>query len=250
MTYSWLSWEGLKIKNRLMNTKYVATVVVVFVLAIGGYFGYQYMNKDKTDNTTDLNYNANSNNSNQNQVTEPTPTPTPPTDTTPAPASATIKMETSEGSFKLTLDGKAAPQTVKNFIKLASEGFYNGLTFHRIVEGFMIQGGDPKGDGTGGPDYTIPAEIGLKHTKGAIAMARLADQVNPKKESSGSQFYITLAPQTFLDGQYTVFGYVSEGMNVVEKIGMTPTEPNPATGEQSLPLKTVTITKVTVEKTE
>lgn len=232
-----------------MNTKYIAAIVIVLVLAVGGYYGYQYMNKDKTDNTSNL-YSTenNSNNSNQNQVTEPTPTPTPASVT--APASATIKMETSEGSFKLVLDGKAAPQTVNNFIKLANEGFYNGLTFHRIVEGFMIQGGDPKGDGTGGPDYTIPAEIGLKHTKGAIAMARLGDQINPKKESSGSQFYITLDAQTFLDGKYTVFGYVSEGMNVVEKIGMTPTEPNPANGEQSLPLKTVTITKVTVEKTE
>lgn len=218
------------------------------MLAVGGYYGYQYMNKDKTDNTANLYSTENSNNSNQNQVTEPTPTPTPASAT--APASATIKMETSEGSFKLTLDGKAAPQTVNNFIKLANEGFYNGLKFHRIVEGFMIQGGDPKGDGTGGPGYNVPAEIGLKHTKGAIAMARLGDQVNPTKESSGSQFYITLDTQTFLDGQYTVFGYVTEGLNVVEKIGRTPTEPNPATGEQSLPLKEVTITKVTVEKTE
>jgi cyclophilin family peptidyl-prolyl cis-trans isomerase len=231
-----------------MDTKYIAAVVIVLVLAVGGYFGYQYMNKDN-DNTTNLYSTENtSNNSNQNQV-EPTPTPTPAASVT-APASATIKMETSEGSFKLTLDGKAAPQTVNNFIKLANEGFYNGLKFHRIVEGFMIQGGDPKGDGTGGPDYTIPAEIGLKHTKGAIAMARLPDQINPKKDSSGSQFYITLAAQTFLDGEYTVFGYVTEGMNVVEKIGKTPTEPNPMTGEQSIPLKEVLITKVTVEKTE
>jgi cyclophilin family peptidyl-prolyl cis-trans isomerase len=236
-----------------MSTKYIVTVVIVLIIAVGGYFGYQYMNKDNGGTATDLyNYGENNpNNSNQNnQVTEPTPTPTPPADTTPAPASATIKVDTSEGSFKLTLDGKAAPQTVKNFIKLANEGFYNGLKFHRIVEGFMIQGGDPKGDGTGGPGYNVPAEIKLKHTKGAIAMARLPDQINPKKESSGSQFYITLDAQTFLDGEYTVFGYVTEGMNTIEKIGSTPTEPNPMTGEQSIPLKEVTINKVTVEKTE
>lgn len=232
-----------------MNTKYIATVVIVFVLAVGGYFAYQYMNKDDGTDTDLYNYGENnSNNSNNNQVTEPTPTP--PASNVTAPARATVKMETSEGSFTLTLDGKAAPQTVNNFIKLANEGFYNGLKFHRIVAGFMIQGGDPKGDGTGGPGYNIPAEIGLKHTKGAIAMARLGDQINPEKQSSGSQFYITLDTQTFLDGQYTVFGYVTEGMNTVEKIGNTPTEPNPMTGEQSIPLKDVTITKVTVVSQE
>ncbi|MBX4187665.1 MAG: peptidylprolyl isomerase [Candidatus Doudnabacteria bacterium] len=184
------------------------------------------------------------------QVTEPTPTPTPAPASSEAPARAIVKIETSEGAFKVALDGTAAPLTVNNFIKLANEGFYEGLTFHRIVEGFMIQGGDPQGDGTGGPGYTIPAEIKLKHTKGAIAMARTGDQINPKKESSGSQFYVTLDAQPFLDGQYTVFGYVSEGMNVVEKIGKTPVEPNPMTGETSVPLKEVKILKVTVEETE
>lgn len=147
----------------------------------------------------------------------------------------------------MTLNGKAAPKTVANFIKLANEGFYKGLKFHRIVQGFMIQGGDPKGDGTGGPGYTIPAEIGLKHTTGAIAMARTGDAVNPTKASSGSQFYITLAPQTSLDGQYTVFGYVTSGMDVVTKIGATPTDVNPATGEQSTPLKDVIINNITIK---
>ncbi len=229
--------------------KYAIAILVVAVLAVGGYFAYQQMNKEDDNTNPTLNYNENetTNNSQNNQVTEPTPTPTPAT--TQAPASAVVKVDTTEGSFKLTLDGKAAPQTVNNFIKLANEKFYEGLTFHRIVEGFMIQGGDPKGDGTGGPGYNVPAEIGLKHTKGAIAMARQADQVNPKKESSGSQFYITLDAQTFLDGQYTVFGYVTEGMSVIEKIGATPTEPNPMSGENSVPLKEIKILKVTVEKT-
>jgi cyclophilin family peptidyl-prolyl cis-trans isomerase len=235
--------------------KTLITIIVLAVLAVAGYFGWQYFKKDDaSDNNTDLyGYNQDNNSTEgNNQVTTPPPPPPPaPAATdTQAPTRAIVKFETTEGSFKVALDGKAAPQTVNNFIKLAKEGFYNGLTFHRIVEGFMIQGGDPKGDGTGGPGYTVPAEIGLKHTKGAIAMARLGDQVNPKKDSSGSQFYITLDAQPFLDGQYTVFGYVSEGMNTVEKIGATPTEPNPGTGEQSVPLKEIKINKVTVESQE
>lgn len=126
------------------------------------------------------------------------------------------------GVMKLELDPVAAPKTVANFVKLANEGFYNGLTFHRIAKDFVIQGGDPKGDGTGGPGYTIPAEIKLLHKKGAIAMARLGDQVNPNRESSGSQFYIALNDLPQLDGQYTVFGYVVSGMDVAEKIGQVP----------------------------
>jgi peptidyl-prolyl cis-trans isomerase B (cyclophilin B) len=166
---------------------------------------------------------------------------------TPAPVeTATAKVETSEGTFEITLDGKAAPKTVENFIKLSKQGFYSNLTFHRIVQDFVIQGGDPKGDGTGGPGYTVPAEIGLKHTAGAIAMARTGDEVNPTRASSGSQFYIALQALAGLDGQYTVFGYVTKGMDVVEKIGRTPTEPNPFTGEASTPLKPVTIKSITI----
>ena len=106
----------------------------------------------------------------------------------------------------------------------------------------MIQGGDPKGDGTGGPGYTIPAEIGLKHTKGAIATARLADAVNPNKESSGSQFYIVEEDIPFLDGNYTVFGYVTKGMDIVEKIGAV------ETGAMDVPVTKVTINKITIKE--
>ena len=118
------------------------------------------------------------------------------------------------------------------------------MIFHRIVkqEGFhLIQGGDPKGDGTGGPGYTIPAEIGLKHTKGAIAAARLGDGVNPDKASSGSQFYIVEEDIPFLDGNYTVFGYVTKGMDVVEKIGKVETDSN------DRPVTPVTIKKITIK---
>ncbi|MBI3538059.1 MAG: peptidylprolyl isomerase [Chloroflexi bacterium] len=129
---------------------------------------------------------------------------------------ATIK--TAKGNIVVELSAKDAPQTVNNFVFLARDGFYNNLTFHRVEPGFVIQGGDPLGTGTGGPGYTIPAEIKLKHLKGAIAMARTSDQVNPKRDSSGSQFYITLDATPFLDGAYTAFGVVSQGMDVALKI--------------------------------
>ena len=131
---------------------------------------------------------------------------------------ATISTE--RGDIVVDLDAGAAPQTVNNFVFLAREGFYDGLTFHRVEPGFVIQGGDPLGAGSGGPGYTVPAEIELEHVKGAIAMARQGDQVNPERASSGSQFYITLAETPHLDGAYTVFGEVVEGMDVVESIAV------------------------------
>jgi peptidyl-prolyl cis-trans isomerase B (cyclophilin B) len=124
------------------------------------------------------------------------------------------------GDIVVELDAGAAPQTVNNFVFLARQGFYDGLTFHRVEPGFVIQGGDPTGTGAGGPGYNVPAEIQLPHVEGAIAMARRADEVNPTRASSGSQFYIALAPTPFLDGAYTVFGQVSEGMDVVQSIAV------------------------------
>jgi cyclophilin family peptidyl-prolyl cis-trans isomerase len=130
---------------------------------------------------------------------------------------ATIK--TAKGSIVVELNAKDAPQTVNNFVFLARDGFYDNLTFHRVEPGFVIQGGDPIGNGTGGPGYNIPPEIKLKHSKGAISMARRGGpaQTTP---SSGSQFYITLEAQSSLDGEYTAFGYVTQGMDVVEKIAV------------------------------
>jgi cyclophilin family peptidyl-prolyl cis-trans isomerase len=127
-------------------------------------------------------------------------------------------ITTEKGDIIVELDAGAAPETVNNFVFLAREGFYDDLTFHRVVPDFVIQGGDPLGSGTGGPGYTVPAEIDLEHVKGAIAMARRSDDVNPERASSGSQFYITLEATPHLDGVYTVFGEVVEGMDVVESI--------------------------------
>ena len=107
-----------------------------------------------------------------------------------------------------------APKSVENFVTLAKKGFYNGLTFHRVVPGFVVQGGCPKGNGTGGPGYTIPAEFNKnKHVRGSLAMAR-----SQHPDSAGSQFYITYGAQPHLDNNYTVFGKVTSGMEHVDRI--------------------------------
>jgi cyclophilin family peptidyl-prolyl cis-trans isomerase len=129
-------------------------------------------------------------------------------------------ISTVKGDIVVQLDASAAPLTVNNFVFLAEQGFYDNLTFHRVEPGFVIQGGDPTGTGGGGPGYTVPAEIQLPHIEGAIAMARRGDEVNPTRASSGSQFYITLAPTPFLDEGYTAFGHVIEGMEVVQSIAV------------------------------
>ena len=124
------------------------------------------------------------------------------------------------GTIKLELDGDTAPVTVQNFMDLANSGFYDGLTFHRIMDGFMIQGGDPQGNGTGGSDKNIKGEFAangvendISHVKGVISMARAQDP-----DSASSQFFITVADSTFLDGQYAGFGHVTEGQDVADKI--------------------------------
>ena len=124
------------------------------------------------------------------------------------------------GTISVELDGDTAPITVQNFMDLANDGFYDGLTFHRIMDGFMIQGGDPNGNGTGGSDNNIKGEFeangvenNISHTKGVISMARAQDP-----DSASSQFFITVADASFLDGQYAAFGHVTEGQDVADKI--------------------------------
>lgn len=136
------------------------------------------------------------------------------------------------GTIKAELDGDTAPITVANFLKLAESGFYDGLTFHRIIDGFMIQGGDPKGNGTGGADKTIKGEFSqngvenkLSHVRGTLSMARSQDM-----DSASSQFFIVQSDCTSLDGQYAAFGTVTEGMDLVDKICKdTPVQDNNGT---------------------
>lgn len=128
---------------------------------------------------------------------------------------------------------KDAPATTENFKKLVSKGFYEGLAFHRVFPNMLVQVGDPKSKskdrsevGTGGPGYTLPSEIHRKHTRGAVAAARLPDKINPSRVSNGSQFYVALTPMPELDGQYTVFGNVLYGMETLELISNKPTDSN------------------------
>ena len=153
-----------------------------------------------------------------------------------------IEMENG-GIIKLALDASAAPNTVKNFLSLAGKGYYDGLTFHRIIPGFMIQGGCPDGTVMGGPGYSIKGEFAangvknpLKHKRGVISMARA---MNPN--SAGSQFFIMHQDAPHLDGQYAAFGQVTEGMDVVDAIAAVPT------GYADRPIEPVRIKSVTLE---
>ncbi len=154
----------------------------------------------------------------------------------------TIRMHDG-GVIKAELYPEIAPNTVDNFISLANKGFYNGLIFHRVIPGFMIQGGCPQGNGTGGPGYSIPGEFtangytnDLRHTRGVLSMARAMDP-----DSAGSQFFIMHDDAPHLDGQYAAFGQVLEGMDVVDKIAAT------KTGWGDKPLTPQVMEKVTVE---
>ena len=156
---------------------------------------------------------------------------------------ATIEMEDG-GIIKLELYPDIAPQTVRNFVSLARKGFYDGLTFHRIIPGFMSQGGDPNGTGTGGPGYCIKGEFAingfendLKHTRGVISMARL----NKPYDSAGSQFFIMHADAPHLDGAYAAFGMVIEGMDVVDRIASVDCNPINNHPYEDVVIKSITI---------
>ena len=147
------------------------------------------------------------------------------------------------GTIKVELNPNEAPITVENFVKLAKSGFYNGLTFHRVIKGFMIQGGCPKGNGTGGPGYEIKGEFAangvqnnISHKRGVISMARAYDP-----NSAGSQFFIMHKDGTYLDGQYAAFGETVEGIEVVDKIAAVRTSPS------DRPLTPVVISSISIE---
>lgn len=148
------------------------------------------------------------------------------------------------GTIKVELNKEVAPITVENFVKLVNKGFYNGLTFHRVIKGFMIQGGCPKGNGTGGPGYSIKGEFAangvnnpLKHTRGVISMARAMDP-----NSAGSQFFIMHQDAPYLDGQYAAFGKVIEGIEVVDAIASV------KTNYYDMPLEKVVIKQIKIEE--
>ena len=152
---------------------------------------------------------------------------------------ATAVFETNMGNFEVALATDLAPNTCKNFIDLANKGFYNGVIFHRVIDNFMIQGGDPTGTGMGGPGYKIKDEFGegLKHDdEGVLSMA------NAGPNTGGSQFFITLAPTPWLDGHHAIFGRIVEGMDRVRLIGVVPTD------FRDRPIEPVVMEKVEVVK--
>ncbi len=147
-------------------------------------------------------------------------------------------FDTNHGTFKVELFEDKAPKTAGNFVTLVEKGFYDGLVFHRVIKDFMIQGGDPNGDGTGGPGYKIDDEFGegLKHdSEGILSMA------NSGPNTGGSQFFITLVPTPWLDGKHAIFGKVVEGMDVVREIGGI------ETGPMDRPVEPVVVNKITLE---
>lgn len=156
----------------------------------------------------------------------------------------TALLDTSMGKITIELFSDVAPNHVENFKKLSRSGFYDGTTFHRVIPGFMIQGGDPNSkdddrsnDGRGGPGYTVDAEFSdIKHVRGVVSMARSSDP-----NSAGSQFFIVVRDSTHLDGQYTAFGKVIEGMDAVDQIVSTPRD------ARDNPIKKVVIEKVTIK---
>jgi len=155
--------------------------------------------------------------------------------------SATI--ETSEGTMTVEFFDDKAPKHVANFVKLAEDGFYDDTVFHRVIAGFMIQGGCPNGDGRGGPGYQIDAEFNdTKHVRGILSMARSSDP-----NSAGSQFFICHGDAGFLDGQYTAFGRLVDGDDTLEKIASADVKSGPG-GEKSTPESPVKVTKVSITR--
>ncbi|MEO6078102.1 MAG: peptidylprolyl isomerase [Candidatus Andersenbacteria bacterium] len=187
-----------------------STIISIILLALiaGGFVYYSLQPKPKTMEQT-------------------TPQATEQPSTAPMAGNATVTLKTNKGDIEIQLDMDKAPVSAGNFLKLAKDGFYNGVKFHRVIAGFMIQAGDPntKGDdvssyGTGGPGYTIADEFnnGLKNDRGTLAMANTG-----QPHSGGSQFFINLIDNAFLNGGYSVFGKVTAGMDVVDAIAKIPT---------------------------
>jgi peptidyl-prolyl cis-trans isomerase B (cyclophilin B) len=157
------------------------------------------------------------------------------------PKDVTAIVETSAGRMTFAFFPDKAPRHVENFVKLAESGFYDGTRFHRVISGFMIQGGCPQGNGRGGPGYTIAAEFNdVHHGKGILSMARAADP-----DSAGSQFFVCHGDAGFLDGNYTAFGRLTAGEEVLDALATAPVKRG---GENSTPLEPVVVKKVIIER--
>jgi peptidyl-prolyl cis-trans isomerase B (cyclophilin B) len=217
----------------MFNKKYfIALISILMVLMIGGC-------KSQTSSTDSAS---------STDVKKTPEVVAPSTDTSKNTVKPIVTIEMEDGAkIKIELYPEVAPNTVNNFVSLVKKGFYNGLIFHRVIPGFMIQGGDPQGTGAGGPGYSIKGEFSengvnnaLKHTRGVISMARAQDA-----NSGGSQFFIMVKDSDFLDGKYAAFGKVLEGMDEVDKIVGTQTDMSENPGGR--PVKDQKMKAVTVD---
>ena len=205
--------------------KKILSLTLVFALCLFSFASCGSDNKENNDNTTkatsEITTQADTTTESSSATTEADSTKAGSTEKTKKVKNTKIQITIKNyGVIKLKLDATQAPITVANFVKLVKKGFYDGLTFHRIMQGFMIQGGDPLGTGMGGSDETIKGEFSsngvqnnISHKRGVISMARSSDP-----DSASSQFFICDADSTFLDGEYAAFGEVTDGMDVVDKI--------------------------------
>lgn len=229
-------------------TKSMYLGVIAGIIIVGGlfwWFGMQKTGESTTDAYSTEQMGSSATNGSTSSSTSGTNTSS--TNPTTVNPNATVTLKTTKGDIVIQMNGTAAPIAVANFVKLAESGFYNGVKFHRVIKGFMIQGGDPltKDDtmkprwGTGGPGYTITDEFqnGLTNDRGTIAMANTG-----QPNSSGSQFFINHVDNAFLNGGYTVFGKVTKGIEVVDAIANTPT------GTNDVPTSSITITSVVVSQ--
>jgi cyclophilin family peptidyl-prolyl cis-trans isomerase len=170
----------------------------------------------------------------------------PPPMTIDTTATYTATISTNKGDITLELFASETPITVNNFVFLAREGFYNGTTFHRVIKGFMIQGGDPKGDGTGDPGYRFQDEpVNRRYTRGVVAMA------NAGPDTNGSQFFIVHGTAVDLQPLYTIFGQVTQGIDTVDRLADTPVKANPFNPrELSVPTETLLINSIQITETK
>lgn len=215
-----------------MNTKEGIAMIIFLILVVIGIGIYSRSDIAKKDVSTKQK---------QTQIAAPTKNNT--MDTTQGKKQFEVTLQTTEGPIVIALNSDQTPKTVENFVTLAGKGFYNNTIFHRVIKGFMIQGGDPKGDGTGGPGYKFDDELFTgEYTRGTVAMANAGPNTN------GSQFFIMHADYP-LPKNYVIFGKVISGMDTVDKIANAPVTPNRYSGEPSTPMAPVKIlTAIVAEK--
>jgi len=213
-----------------MNRTIITTIVIIVILLAGGYYFSQKTEKQTQNDQSQV----------ESETTEKQSSPPPMTIDKNKKYTAILK--TSDGDITIELYADKTPITVNNFVTLAKKNFYNNTIFHRVIKGFMIQGGDPTGTGSGGPGYRFDDEpFEGEYTKGTVAMANAGPNTN------GSQFFIMHADKP-LPKNYVIFGKVAEGMDVVDKIASAETKADPNSGEKSTPLSPIKINSVDINE--